>query len=216
MAFHVVKPLIGTDPSVVPKTLRPAPIAPLGPEARTRELLLFEGTDEFGRIHAMLGTAEEGMMHWADPITENPSLNDVEIWEIYHTTEDAHPIHIHLVQFQVLSRQKFHATVDEEMGALSDIRLLGQPKPPAANEAGFKDTVQMMPGEVTRVIAKFDREGLYPGLRTGHVDGAASPWWQLTCNPAVRTALSAQLGCKSLCLPNFRRGPSVCAQSRLS
>jgi len=82
-------------------------------------------------------------------------------WEIVNSTEDAHPIHLHLVPFQVLSRQKLNADQDFETGALDGIRLLGQPKPPAANEAGWKDTVQMFPGEMTRVIARFDRPGEY-------------------------------------------------------
>jgi spore coat protein A, manganese oxidase len=161
MAFQVTKPLAGPDTSVLPTSLRPAPIALPGPVARTRELLLFEGEDEYGRLRSQLGTAAGGPLLWHDAITENPNLNDVEVWEIYNTTEDTHPIHIHLVQFQVLSRQKFRATQDPETGALSDIHLLGQPKPPDANEAGFKDTVRMNPGEVTRVIMKFDRPGRY-------------------------------------------------------
>ena len=75
---------------------------------------------------------------WNDPITEDPRLNDVEVWEIYNGTEDAHPIHLHLVAFQVLSRQGFTAEVTEkEMsdmghvvatgGILTNIALTGQP-----------------------------------------------------------------------------------------
>jgi spore coat protein A len=87
-------------------------------------------------------------------------LDDIEVWEIFNATEDAHPIHLHLVAFQLLDRQKFRARVAEN-GALSHIRTVGKPRKAAANEAGWKDTVQMFPGTVTRVIAKFDREGLY-------------------------------------------------------
>jgi len=39
--------------------------------------------------------------------TETPRLGSTEIWEIANLTGDAHPMHIHLVQFQVLSRQPF-------------------------------------------------------------------------------------------------------------
>lgn len=46
-------------------------------------------------------------------------------------------------------------------GRLQDVRVLGQPKPPAAHEAGWKDTAIMYPGEVTRIIARFDRPGRY-------------------------------------------------------
>jgi spore coat protein A len=160
MAFRVTKPLNGTDTSDLPATLRP-PITPPGPVDTTRQLLLFEGVDEYGRLRPQLGTATGGVLLWHDPITENPHLNDVEVWEIYNASEDAHPIHLHLVQFQVLSRQRFTADVVPFTGALSDIQLIGRPTEPNANEVGFKDTVQMFPGQVTRIIAKFDLPGLY-------------------------------------------------------
>jgi spore coat protein A len=159
MAFRV-----GSSAQVqnqIPNTLLESPIPPLVQTGATRKLLLFEGEDEYGRLQPMLGTAHDGAMLWDDPTTEMPQLNDVEVWEIFNSTEDAHPIHLHLVAFQVLSRQKFKADQDFETGALDDIRLLGNGKPPAANEAGWKDTVVMFPGEVTRVIAKFDRPGEY-------------------------------------------------------
>jgi len=161
MAFRVVKPLAGPDTSVVPATLRAAPIVPLVQTGATRQLLLFEAIDPYGRLQPMLGTTAQGALMWEAPITENPMLNDVEVWEIYNTTMDAHPIHLHLVAFQVVSRQKFRATQDPVTGALTNIKLLGQPKGPDLNEAGWKDTVQMNPGEVTRIIAKFDLEGKY-------------------------------------------------------
>ncbi len=45
---------------------------------------------------------------WDDPITENPALGATEVWEIYNFTVDAHPIHIHLVQFEVVGRRALH------------------------------------------------------------------------------------------------------------
>ena len=161
MAFKVTKPLSGPDTSELPATLRAEPIEPLGQPDRVRQLILFEAMDEFGRLKPMLGTVRDGVLEWNDPITENPQLDDVEVWEIYNLTVDAHPIHLHLVSFQLLSRQKFRGDVDETTGELTDIRLLGQPKSPEDNEAGWKDTVQMLPGEVTRISAKFDKKGLY-------------------------------------------------------
>ena len=84
-------------------------------------------------------------MDWDDAITENPALGSIEIWEIYNFTEDAHPIHIHEVQFQVVNRQPFD----------------GDARPPESWETGFKDTVIAYPGEITRVKALFDLPGLY-------------------------------------------------------
>ncbi len=40
-------------------------------------------------------------------MTEKPVLGTVEIWEFINTTEDTHPIHLHLVRFQLLERQHF-------------------------------------------------------------------------------------------------------------
>jgi spore coat protein A len=87
-------------------------------------------------------------------------LNSTEIWEIYNETVDAHPIHLHQVAMQLLDRQKFMADIDQN-GKPSNIRLIGQPKKPSADELGWKDTYVMYPGEVTRIIAHFDLPGLY-------------------------------------------------------
>jgi FtsP/CotA-like multicopper oxidase with cupredoxin domain len=59
--------------------------------------------------------------------------------------EDAHPIHIHEVQFQVVARQPF----------------AGPARPPESWETGFKDTVIAYPGEITRIKATFDLPGRY-------------------------------------------------------
>lgn len=157
----------------IPTSLRAAPIETLSTNLQARRLMLFEGTDDYGRLQPMLGTVNpgsslNGTLLWDDPVTENPSLNSTEIWEIYNSTADAHPIHLHLVQFQVLGRQRFGATVVEkemEMGSsggiLTNIKLRGREALPELNERGWKDTVIMYPGQVTRIIAKFDRPGEY-------------------------------------------------------
>jgi spore coat protein A len=164
MSFRVRKPL---DTSVYPLTALPAnlrpvlgPVAMPVPNAGTRGLILFEGTDEYGRLRSRLGTLEDGPLAWHAPITENPMLNDTEVWEVYNLTEDAHPIHLHLVSFRVLDRQKFTGDVDED-GKLTNIHKVGQPIVPGPDEAGWKDTVVMYPDEVTRIVATFSREGLY-------------------------------------------------------
>ncbi|HEX6849257.1 MAG TPA: multicopper oxidase domain-containing protein, partial [Chitinophagaceae bacterium] len=117
--------------------------------------------DEYGRLMPILGTVDDGILGFRDPVTENPAMNSTEIWEMYNETMDAHPIHLHLVSMQLISRQKFHARINEENGKPTDIRLIGQPQYPGPDEQGWKDTWVMNPREVTRVIAKFDRPGLY-------------------------------------------------------
>jgi hypothetical protein len=89
---------------------------------------------------------------WMDAVTENPGVNDTEIWEIYNTTMDAHPIHLHLVRFEVIDRQDYNMMTFAPMGTATGAR---------PNELGFKDTVLAYPGQITRLKAKFDIAGLY-------------------------------------------------------
>jgi spore coat protein A len=173
MKFAVNLPLSGLPNATVTEAtpLRPG-IAPLVQNGATRQLVLFEGLDQYGRLQPELGTLADGSLAWFEPITENPMPDDVEVWEVYNATEDAHPIHIHLVTFQIVNRESFAGFVDPIPGQQHDgtvgvggkltlTALGGDVRPPAANEAGWKDTAVMLPGEVTRVIAKFDRPGRY-------------------------------------------------------
>jgi spore coat protein A len=91
------------------------------------------------------GAAGGTVTLWSDPIVTNPALGATETWELWNWSADAHPIHLHLVKFQVQDRQ-----------------VIGGPvRTPEATEAGWKDTVIAYPGEVTRVKATFDLPGLY-------------------------------------------------------
>lgn len=159
MAFKVTKPL-NTDYPVtsLPTSLRP-PIQRLTTGLPSRKLILFEAEDEFDRLKPMLGTVEHGALDWHYPVTENPKLNTTEIWEIYNETMDAHTIHLHMVSMQLIDRQKFSATIDPINGKPDNIKLIGLPRLPAADEMGWKDTYVTLPGEVTRVIAKFGIKG---------------------------------------------------------
>jgi spore coat protein A, manganese oxidase len=161
MAFRVNKPLNPLYPTTqLPATLN-APMQALQTTLPARKLILFEAMDEHGRLKPMLGTVDNGVLEFDDSLTENPALNSTEIWEIYNETMDAHPIHQHLVSSQLINRQKFVAYIDPENGKPTNIQIIGQPKGPTPDEQGWKDTWVMYPGEVTRIIANFDLEGLY-------------------------------------------------------
>ena len=86
------------------------------------------------------------------PITENPALNTTEIWEFLNLTEDSHPIHLHLVRFQLLDRRPFDVAEYLDSGT---VRFLGDTVPPVAIEAGGKDTIRADPGMITRIIIPF-------------------------------------------------------------
>ncbi|MCF6157655.1 MAG: multicopper oxidase family protein [wastewater metagenome] len=165
MQFRVTLPLSDTPDTTHPTHLRPVagalPPVVVPPGTVTRQLILFEGTDSFGRLLPLLGTTTDGGLNWFSPITENPDVGATEVWEVYNTTPDAHPIHIHEILFRTVNRQKFRADQNPDTGALTSIRLTGNPKPPAVFESGFKDTVIMFPGEVTRILATFESGGLF-------------------------------------------------------
>ena len=143
---------VGPETSEPPEQLSLPTAPPLGVEARTRALALLEADSEVlpdvGPRAAFLGVMDGAVavpLAWDDDVTEDPHLGDTEVWEIHNHTMDAHPIHVHLVQFEVLDR-----TAD------------GQPaRPPEPNESGPKDTVIAYPHEVTRIRAHFDKPGLF-------------------------------------------------------
>jgi spore coat protein A len=178
MAFRVTLPKSSVADRAIPVSLRPllGPILATEVPVRTRKLLLFEGTDTRDRLQTMAGIVDasrptqDGTLVFDDPISENPGVGDTELWEFYNTTADAHPIHMHLVDFRIVNRQKFSGTLlpktnsDGSQGGVlqeDSIRLLGHPRVPQPGERGKKDTAKMFPGEVTRVIAKFTRPGEY-------------------------------------------------------
>lgn len=145
---------LGIDPPLVNQVTG----VPLVSVTTTRFLTLNEAFDAFGRLIQLLGTnvppgaPGKGFgMAYMDPVTEAPTAGDVEIWEIYNLTGDTHPIHFHLVNVQIINRQPFKVQNFNGTPVFT-----GLPRPPEANELGWKETVQMHPGEVTRVIMKFD------------------------------------------------------------
>ena len=82
--------------------------------------------------------------------------HQVQEWAFHNLTVDAHPIHVHLVQFQVVERE----VVDTETSPHGDMGASAvlQPEP---WEVGYKDTVIAYPGEITRIKARFDVAGLF-------------------------------------------------------
>jgi spore coat protein A, manganese oxidase len=128
--------------------------------------------------------------YYRAPATETPSAGTEEEWVIINLTADTHPIHTHLVTFQLVSRQPFQATkyntawikaqpLDPTTGLnyappfpiiVTPTTL--DPTPyyqgktilPTPTEMGWKDTLQMNPGEVTTIRIKFTSQ-----------DGAAFP-----------------------------------------
>ena len=169
MQFRVIASQ-SEDTTVPPAALTLPSIAPLPPADKFRIVTLneldsasvlvsedeegnlvldCENGEPFGPAQARLGVLdEEGNplpLAWMDDITESVKLNAVEMWEIQNYTMDAHPIHLHLVMFQVIERVDMDGTV----------------RGPEPWETGWKDTVIAYPDEITRIKARFDKTGLY-------------------------------------------------------
>jgi FtsP/CotA-like multicopper oxidase with cupredoxin domain len=99
-----------------------------------RRVALFEGLDQFGRLQPLLGTVDpatdvdgnpilwpdtepyqlaglagkqmQGTIGLHEQVTENPRLDTTEEWEIWNLSGDAHPIHLHLVHFDIIARNE--------------------------------------------------------------------------------------------------------------
>jgi len=128
-------------------------------------------------------------------VTETPKNGIVEEWVIINLTPDAHPIHTHLATFQLVSRQAFQAakyTKDwlnlNALGGPPPFRprtyipielsptayLQGKTVTPTPTEMGWKDTIQMNPGEVTTIRIRFTQQDgtaypFDPSLGPGYV-----------------------------------------------
>jgi spore coat protein A len=137
------------DQSALPQTLRPVPKLLESSAVKTRMLSLVEIDDLVQRPVKML----LNNTHWNMPVTENPVLDSVEIWNLINTTDDAHPIHLHLVRFQILDRRAFNIAA---YWMHNEITYKGPAMPPEPGEAGWKDTVRADPGMVTRIIVRFE------------------------------------------------------------
>jgi len=163
-------------PATLPAALNVIPV--LTPDAAKRTLTLNEVMGPAGPTQAIINGQK-----WHDTISEVPQVGSTEEWEIVNLTADTHPIHLHLVQFQLVNRQdlqtaKYNSawTAANAGGMMNGMLplmqptvtvpvaqyLQGKPDPPALNEMGWKDTIQANPGEVARIRIRFAPQEVNP------------------------------------------------------
>jgi FtsP/CotA-like multicopper oxidase with cupredoxin domain len=195
MQFTVVSAPV-VIPSPLPKVLNI--ISPLK-SSKIRTLTLYEILDPttFTPLEILL----DGQM-WDAPVSELPLVGTTEDWQIVNLTGDTHPIHLHLIQFQLVSRQDF--LVDQYTSdwltlnnappipfnqptkvLLVEPYLLNGPVNPPANENGWKDTIQANPGQVTTIRVRFapqDVEVSSPGINLFPFNPAAEPGYVWHCH----------------------------------
>ena len=163
-AFPVLPPALNP-------TLTGAAFPTLPVPSKTRILTLQEVMGPAGPIMILLDGQK-----WDAPISELPKLGTTEDWVIVNPTADIHPIHLHLVQFQLVSRQPFQVKkYQTDWFAINNVTMMmplplmnktvnlpslvpylqGKPVGPTLAEQGWKDTIQMRPGEVTTIRVRF-------------------------------------------------------------
>lgn len=148
MRFSVAAGKVG-DTSRVPSVLRDVPRMSESTASHARILTIDEYADCVAEPMLMLLDGK----HWHEPVSEKPRLGSTEIWSLVNLTSDTHPIHLHLVRFQILDRRPFDVDTYLESKTL---RYTGPAQPPPPHEAGWKDTAQVYPGMVTRFIIRFE------------------------------------------------------------
>lgn len=164
----------------------------------TRTLTLFEVMGDNGPLEVLLDGQK-----WSAPISELPLVGSTEKWEIVNLTGDTHPIHLHLVQFLISSRQPFRSEdyikswidlnekeppLDHPTEVLPVSKYLeGSPIPPDPNEAGWKDTIRANPGEVTTILIRFapqnaDSNLTKPGMNLFPFNPSSGPGYVWHCH----------------------------------
>ena len=151
------------------------------PTVKKRFLSLNEYFDAYGRLIQVLGNAAapygspldgtasylnyapSGLPQSVGSTEEVVKNGDTEVWEIFNNTGDVHPMHFHLVNVQVINRQLF------DVANLNFGTFLAPPEAPEHNEQGWKETVPMYPGTVTRCMMKFDLTNTAITTATGKV-----------------------------------------------
>jgi spore coat protein A len=165
MQFRVGTRVTSRGPASPPTRL-PGTMPALGAPSLARNITLEEVEN------AVTGEPEYGSMNGrkyddARGVQEQPKLGSTEDWRLINLTGDTHPIHLHLIQFQVMDRTPFDAVgyqsaLDAARGADPNAAnpdpaqfATGPRAAPDVNERGWKDTVRSNPGEITRLRAKW-------------------------------------------------------------
>jgi spore coat protein A len=156
---------------------------PAAPGVKYEIKTLNEDFDEYGRLIQRVGTdralyGDSYGRNYMDEASEVYDQGDTVVWDVYNTTGDTHPMHFHLVNVQVLGR----ATFDDSIPNILSFQPSSYFTPPDPNYRGWKETVRMNPGEVTRIIMKFDLpsvQGLTVpvSVRPGLPDGTHEYVW---------------------------------------
>jgi len=157
LKIRVNRALQGTDTTTPAASLQLPALPPLPAPSVTRVQHLSETLDPLTDAPINLNVEDKPYLNeqtQLPDVTTKPAADAVEDWLLVNTTADTHPIHLHLVTFEVIDRRPFD--VDAYDPSTQAIAYTGPAVPAAPNENGRKDTVQAHPGQVTRIRARFE------------------------------------------------------------
>lgn len=192
MQFTVLqKPPV--PPAPLPEKLNV--LTPLKCVNKVRTLPLIAVVDATGLTELILNG-----QNWNAPVSELPLVGSTEDWQLVNLTGGAHPIHLHLIQFRLQSRQDFLSSqyttdwlalngqppFDHPTKVLPvEPYLLNGPINPPANENGWKDTIQAYPGQVTTIRVRFAPQNAVvskPGVNLFPFNPAEEPGYVWHCH----------------------------------
>ncbi len=197
MRFEVLEDGCNHPPAhLIPACLQPIP--PLQQDAPSRIIVLNaqENSEDVVLMMTLNG------LPWMAPVTETPRVGATEDWYIVNLLGGAHPIHLHLIQFQIISRQTMDTDayqvkwqelngepplMQEPQSIPLEPYLTGSPEPPAPYESGWKDTAIAQVGEVLRLRIRFAPQSASlcqakPGVNLFPFDPCAAPGYVWHCH----------------------------------
>jgi spore coat protein A, manganese oxidase len=169
----------GYKSNMLPEQLNPtltgSTFPTLPDPVKNRILTLFRENGPNGALTMLLNGQS-----WEGEVSEVPVIGTTEDWSFVDLTDGVHPIHLHLIQFQIVSRQAINANayatdwINLQRKALGNQTatppwpnnfipkelpiepyLIGSPTPAPLNEQGWKDTFLSYPFEVTVIRIRF-------------------------------------------------------------
>lgn len=167
MQFRVAASVSAPDTSTIPTSFGALGFSN-GPVVTPATPRRFITLDELTLPNGMLIQLINRLGFRSDPFTgqmvppDTAYIGTTEVWEYINTTVDTHPIHTHQTMAKVIDRQPF------SVGQYQAKRVTGVPLDPTPflkqdqirlatpGEAGWKDTVQAHPGEVTRIAIRWE------------------------------------------------------------
>jgi FtsP/CotA-like multicopper oxidase with cupredoxin domain len=194
MRFTVQNTTPVTPPSLNPALFPARPSLPTDSPVRIKTLM--NHVDAAG--NAMRSV--DGL-NFTSPNTEYPVVGSTEQWDLLNVGGGSHQIHLHLIEFQLVSRQNIDTVAYlQQWNLMNGFKPVSRPividpapyltGPVTAalpNETGWKDTVRAPSNQLTRIIARWAPQettsgGVTPGTNQFPIDPTVGPGYLWHCH----------------------------------